>query len=34
MAKVARLADYRPKNSAHNVEDWREAFIDYLDSIE
>lgn len=34
MAKVARIADYRPKNSAQNVEDWREAFIEYLDSEE
>jgi site-specific recombinase XerD len=34
MAKVARLADYLPKNSAHNVEDWREAFKDYLESEE
>jgi integrase/recombinase XerC len=34
MAKVARLADYLPKNSAHNVEDWREAFIEYLESEE
>ena len=34
MAKVARLVDYRPKNSAHNVDDWRRAFIEYLESEE
>jgi integrase/recombinase XerC len=34
MAKVARLVDYLPKNSAHNVEDWREAFKEYLESEE
>jgi integrase/recombinase XerC len=31
MGKVARLVDYRSKNSTHNVEDWREAFIEYLE---
>jgi integrase/recombinase XerC len=34
MAKVARLADYLQKNSAHNVDDWREAFKEYLESEE
>ena len=32
MAKVARLADYRAKNSTHNVEDWQTAFKEYLES--
>jgi integrase/recombinase XerC len=34
MGKVARLGDYRAKNSTHNVEDWREAFREYLESEE
>ena len=34
MAKVARLADYRAKNSTHNLEDWQAAFIEYLESEE
>jgi hypothetical protein len=32
MAKVARLADYRAKNSTHNVEGWQTAFKEYLES--
>jgi site-specific recombinase XerD len=34
MAKVARLADYRAKNSTHNLEDWQAAFKEYLESEE
>jgi integrase/recombinase XerC len=34
MVKVARLADYRSKNSTHNVKDWLAAFKEYLESEE
>jgi integrase/recombinase XerC len=34
MVKVARLADYRSKNSTHNSEDWLAAFKEHLESEE
>jgi len=34
MVKVARLENYRSKNSTHNVEGWREAFKEHLESEE